>query len=610
MASGQPNKLVRIEILAGFFLLLIACGLAMLATANSARAFDLANQSLVARHAIDRLFGEIKDAETGQRGYLLTGKSDYLLPYHDALRELQQTQAQLHTLIAGTVAQRRTMSQLDALIDKKMVELEHTIQLYDTTGPASALAVVNDDQGLGLMKEIRTLVRQLDTAESDQEQARLHQYRLQQQVLLWAIMASTLVAFILAVLVVRQEERQRNELALKNAVLKEQMHQQLATEAQLRHVQKIDTLGQLTGGIAHDFNNMLAVVVGNLEIAQLRLERGASDAGKFIHNALLGAGKASDLTKRLLAFSRRQALRPTAVDVNACVHEMSAILTRTLGENIAITLQLAEQPWPAYVDRPQLESAILNLAVNSRDAMDGQGQLSIATANMSVDEQYANQHAGAAPGEYVMVSVSDSGHGMTPEVMQRVFEPFFTTKAAGRGTGLGLSQIHGFVLQSNGHIDIESTPGVGTTIKLYLPRAPLSNAQANDNRQTLVSALPHVVLVVEDDPDVRALAKGALEELGYTALVADGAEAAESVLRQHPEVSILLTDVVMPGPSGVSLAKAMTKRYPELRVLLMSGYPRDIIDHAQPRNDGARLLAKPFTIRELAEALRGALNDD
>jgi signal transduction histidine kinase len=609
MASGQPNKLVRIEILAGFFLLLIACGLAILATANSARAFDLANQSLIARHAIDRLFGEIKDAETGQRGYLLTGKSDYLLPYHDALRELQQTQTQLHALIACTVAQRRMMSQLDALIDKKMVELEHTIQLYDTAGPASALAVVNDDQGLGLMKQIRNLVRQLDTTESDQEQARLHQYRLQQQVLLWAIMASTLVAFILAVLVVRQEERQRNELALKNAVLKEQMHQQLATEAQLRHVQKIDTLGQLTGGIAHDFNNMLAVVVGNLEIAQLRLERGAGDAGKFIRNALLGAGKASDLTKRLLAFSRRQALHPSAVDVNACVHEMSAILTRTLGENIAIKLQLAEHPWPAYVDRPQLESAILNLAVNSRDAMDGQGQLTIATANMSADEQYANQHAGAAPGEYVMVSVSDTGHGMTPEVMQRVFEPFFTTKAVGRGTGLGLSQIHGFVLQSNGHIDIESSPGGGTTIKLYLPRAPLSNAQADDNRQTLVAALPHVVLVVEDDPDVRALAKGALEELGYTALVADSAEAAESILRQHPEVSILLTDVVMPGPSGVSLAKAMTKRYPELRVLLMSGYPRDIID-TQPRDDGTRLLAKPFTIRELAEALRGTLNDD
>ncbi|HKT30554.1 CHASE3 domain-containing protein [Dyella sp.] len=609
MAGGLRNTIVRIEILAGFLLLLVACGLAIIASANSSRAFDLASQSLRARHAIDRLFGEIKDAETGQRGYLLTGKSDYLVPYHNARRELEQTRSELRTIMAHTNVQLRLVGQLDTVIDQKMAELEHTIQLYDTTGPASALAIVNDDQGLALMTRIRTLIRQLDSEESDQEQMRLHQFRLQQQLLLAAIIASTLVAFILTVLVIRQGDRQQTELALKNAVLKEQMRQQSATEAQLRHVQKMETLGQLTGGIAHDFNNMLAVVVGNLEIAQLRLDRGTGDTRKFIQNALLGAGKASDLTKRLLAFSRRQALRPTAVDVNACVHEMSAILVRTLGENITIDLRLAEQLWPAFVDRSQLESAILNLAVNSRDAMEGHGQLIIATANVHFDEHYADQHEDVAAGEYVMVAVSDTGHGMAPEVIQRVFEPFFTTKAVGRGTGLGLSQIHGFILQSNGHIKIESTPGVGTTIKLYLPNAPAGSTRL-DPHQTPVAALPHVVLVVEDNPDVRELAKGALEELGYTALEADSAEAAELVLKEHPEVSILLTDVVMPGPSGVSLAKEMTRRYPNLRALLMSGYPQDMLDRAQPRHDRTRLLAKPFTIRELAEALRGALNDE
>ncbi|RDS79663.1 response regulator [Dyella monticola] len=606
--TGGRNTIVRIEILTGFVLLLIAGVLAILAAFNSAHAFDLASQSLRARHDIDQLFGEIKDAETGQRGYLLTGKSDYLAPYHEARNELDQTRSALRTLV-WAAAQRRLVNQLDTAIDQKMAELEHTIQLYDTSGPASALAIVNDDRGLTLMGQIRTLTRQLDNEQSDQQQARLHQFRLQQQVLLGAIIAATLVAFVLALLVLRQGERQQTELALKNAALREQMHQQAGTEAQLRHVQKMDTLGQLTGGIAHDFNNMLAVIVGNLEIAQLRLERGSGDVEKFMQNALLGAGKASGLTKRLLAFSRRQALRPIAVDVNACVHEMSAILARTLGENIAIRLSLDDALWPAYVDRPQLESTLLNLAVNSRDAMESGGQLTILTANANFDEHPCDQNEDTLSGDYVMMAVSDTGHGMTPEVMQRAFEPFFTTKAVGRGTGLGLSQIHGFVLQSNGHIKIDSTPGLGTTIRLYLPRAPRLSAR-NEQHQTQVSALPHVVLVVEDDPDVRELAKGALEELGYTALLADGAEAAEALLSEHPEISILLTDVVMPGPSGVSLAREMTRRYPELRALLMSGYPRDIVDRAQPHDDRTRLLAKPFTMRDLAEALRAALNDE
>ncbi|HUA78801.1 MAG TPA: CHASE3 domain-containing protein [Dyella sp.] len=601
--------MVRVEILAGFLLLLIVSGLSLLTSFNSTHAFDLASQSIKVRHDIDQLFGEIKDAETGQRGYLLTGKSDYLVPYHVARRELDQTRSRLRTSAALTDAQLRLIGRLDGIVDQKLAELEHTVQLYDTSGPASALAIVNDDQGLALMGQIRTLTRQLDNDQDAQEQVRLHQFRLQQQLLLAAIMASTLVAFVLAVFVLRQGERQQTELAMKNAVLREQMHQQVATEAQLRHVQKMDTIGQLTGGIAHDFNNMLAVVVGNLEIALLRLERGMGDAGKFMQNALLGANKASDLTKRLLAFSRRQALRPTCVDVNTCVHDMSAILSRTLGENIVIRLSLDDGLWPAYVDRPQLESSLLNLAVNSRDAMEHGGQLTILTVNANVDEQHADQNDGMLAGEYVMVAVSDTGHGMMPEVLQRAFEPFFTTKAVGRGTGLGLSQIHGFVLQSNGYVKIDSTLGLGTTIRMYLPRATLTGAN-NEQLHTQVSALPHVVLVVEDDSDVRELAKGALQELGYTAFEADGAEAAEAILRDNPEVSILLTDVVMPGPSGVSLAREMTKRHPELRVLLMSGYPRDIIDRAQPHDDPTRLLAKPFTIRDLAEALRATLNDD
>jgi signal transduction histidine kinase/ActR/RegA family two-component response regulator len=431
-----------------------------------------------------------------------------------------------------------------------------------------------------------------------------------QQQLLWSIVTTIALVFMLAIMVVREQARQRYEVEFKNAVLREQIDHQQATDAQLRQAQKMEALGQLTGGIAHDFNNMLAIVVGNLEIALRRLHKDAGSIEKFIHNALLGAGKASDLTRRLLAFSRRQALHPAPVDVNACVHEMSSILSRSLGENITIALVPGEHLWAAFVDKSQLESAILNLAVNARDAMEDRGQLSIETANAYLDDNYARQNAGVSPGDYVMVAVSDTGHGMSPEVLRKVFEPFFTTKGVGKGTGLGLAQIHGFLAQSKGHIKIHSEVGVGTSVKLYLPRAGAHHTPRAAKHTELVAALPHAVLVVEDNAEVRDFVTMALEELGYTALQAESAEAAETMLRAHPEISILLTDVVMPGASGAQLADVVTKRHPELRVLLMSGYASEIVERATTRHCRFRLLTKPFTIQELAQALRSVLNDD
>jgi signal transduction histidine kinase len=496
------------------------------------------------------------------------------------------------------------------VVGQKMSELAHTIELRKINDDVDAVATVKQGQGLHLMREIRYLIAQMDVNETRREVASLRGARHKQQQLLWTITATTFLALLLAVLVVREEARQRYEVEFKNAALKEQMQQHLSTEAQLRQAQKMEALGQLTGGIAHDFNNMLAVVVGNLEMALRRLEKGLDGADKFIRNALMGAGKASDLTKRLLAFSRRQALHPASIDVNACVQEMSTILSRTLGENITIKLALGDRLWHAYVDRPQLESAILNLAVNSRDAMDGHGELVIETANAYLDDAYARLNDGVTPGEYVMVSVSDTGQGMSKEVLSKVFEPFFTTKSVGRGTGLGLAQIHGFLTQSNGHIKIHSEVGVGTVVRLYLPRSEPPQPAPLAQHNGLVAALPHAILVVEDNPEVRTFVTSAVEELGYTALQAEDAESAERVMAAHPEVSILLTDVVMPGPSGVQLADVVTKRHPGLRVLLMSGYARDIVERAAPGHDNIRLLAKPFTIQQLAEALRAALNDE
>lgn len=610
MLSSRMKRVVRLEVLAGFMLLLLACGLAVIASVNSRRAYALVNQTMRTQNAVGELLGEMRDAETGQRGYLLTGNAEYLQPYIHARSQLAGTQSELRSLMANDPAQRKLLDQLDEVIAKKMAELAHTIDLHDANDQAAALAAVNARQSLHLMDQIRYLIAQIDVNETKREVARLRGARHEQQQLLWAITATTFLAFLLAVLVVREEARQRYEVEFKNAALKEQMQQHLSTEAQLRQAQKMEALGQLTGGIAHDFNNMLAVVVGNLEMALRRLERGLEGADKFIKNALMGAGKASDLTKRLLAFSRRQALHPASIDVNACVQEMSTILSRTLGENITIKLVLGERLWHAYVDRPQLESAILNLAVNSRDAMDGHGELIIETANAYLDEGYARLNDDVTSGEYVMVSVSDTGQGMSKEVLNKVFEPFFTTKSVGRGTGLGLAQIHGFLTQSKGHIKIHSEVGVGTVVRLYLPRSESAQAAPLAPRNGLVAALPHAVLVVEDNPEVRAFVTSAVEELGYTALQAESAEAAGDILKAHPEVSILLTDVVMPGPSGVQLADAMTKRHPGLRVLLMSGYAREIVERAAPGHEDIRLLAKPFTIQQLAEALRDALNEE
>jgi signal transduction histidine kinase len=347
--------------------------------------------------------------------------------------------------MADDPAQRKLLGQLDVVVGQKMSELAHTIELRKINDDVDAVATVKQGQGLHLMREIRYLIAQMDVNETKREVASLRGARHKQQQLLWTITATTFLALLLAVLVVREEARQRYEVEFKNAALKEQMQQHLSTEAQLRQAQKMEALGQLTGGIAHDFNNMLAVVVGNLEMALRRLEKGLDGADKFIRNALMGAGKASDLTKRLLAFSRRQALHPASIDVNACVQEMSTILSRTLGENITIKLALGDRLWHAYVDRPQLESAILNLAVNSRDAMDGHGELVIETANAYLDDGYARLNDGVTPGEYVMLSVSETGQGMSKEVLSKVFEPFFTTKSVGAAPALGLPRSTAFL---------------------------------------------------------------------------------------------------------------------------------------------------------------------
>ena len=382
-------------------------------------------------------------------------------------------------------------------------------------------------------------------------------------------------------------------------------------EEALRQSQKMEAVGQLTGGIAHDFNNLLAAVMGSLDLLGRRIGEGDARSRRYVDAAMEGARRAATLTQRLLAFSRQQPLRPEPTDVNRLVQGMSDLLGRSLGAAIRLETVLAGGLWRAHADPNQLENVILNLALNSRDAMPEGGRLTIETVNAHLDSHHSSDHLGVPAGQYVQVAVTDTGHGMTPEVMARAFDPFYTTKPVGQGTGLGLSQVYGFVRQSGGHVKIYSEPGQGTTVKVYLPRLqgphPEEGADAPAHDLPLGEA-QEVVLVVEDEAVVRQFTVDALGELGYRVLEAEGGEAALRILDAHPEVTLLFTDVVMPEMDGRRLADEALRRRPDLKVLFTTGYTRNAVVHNGVLDPGVHLIGKPFTVEALASKLREVLD--
>lgn len=386
-------------------------------------------------------------------------------------------------------------------------------------------------------------------------------------------------------------------------------------EEQLRHSVKMEAVGRLTAGIAHDFNNLLTVVLGNLDGAQRLLAATDSPVRSAIDNAMQGARRAAVLTERLLAFARRTPLEPRVLDVNVLVGTMTDLLRRTLGEQIDIRTTLGENLWNIAVDPTELEAAILNLAVNARDAMANGGELCIETANVELDASYAATKRDIAPGAYVLICVADNGIGMSDEVLQLVFEPFFTTKTKGSGTGLGLSQVYGFVKQSGGHVFLYSEPGLGTTAKLYLPRAEqagaLSPPQAGEApADRIPRALPNeTVLVVEDDPDVRKYTVGSIRELGYTVHEAADAAAALAILDREPAIQLLLTDLGLPGGmDGKALAERALERHPALIVVMTTAYAGGALIHEGRLDENVELLSKPFTFAALANCVRTLLD--
>jgi signal transduction histidine kinase len=411
-----------------------------------------------------------------------------------------------------------------------------------------------------------------------------------------------------------QETERRLEalVAARTAEVVEQTARRVQAERDLLQIQKLEAVGQLSGGIAHDFNNLLTVIIGNLSRIERRTELPIDEIRRSAASAMRASQKAATLTQRLLAFSRRQPLNPRPLNVNQFVSTMSDTLQRTLGESVAIETALAGDLWPVSVDVNQLESAILNLALNARDAMPHSGKLTVETLNARLDEAYCATNQGAIPGEYVALSVSDTGCGMTPEVAGKAFEPFFTTKDVGEGTGLGLSQVYGFIKQSGGHVAIYSEPGNGTTMKLYLPR--LDSAVPQEYESEDVATPPRglsteIILLVEDDEEVRASASSILRELGYSVLEAPEASTALEIVRGEQPISLLFTDVGLPGgTNGRQLADEATRLRPGLRIVFTTGYARNAIVHHGRLDPGIDLLTKPFTFAALAIMIRNALD--
>ncbi len=414
---------------------------------------------------------------------------------------------------------------------------------------------------------------------------------------------ATLMLFALAVVASRRAQRQAETLAQ----LREEQVRRVSAEESLRQSQKMNAVGQLTAGIAHDFNNLLTGIGGAIEMMGRRVDQPSAEFARFLDLAHTGVSRAATLTQRLLAFSRQQPLQIDVIDVNKLVAGMSELLRRTLGEKVRIETILAGGLWRGKADSAQLESAILNLAINGRDAMAGGGTLTIETANAHLDDSYAAANAEVTAGQYVMIAVSDTGAGMEPETIARAFEPFFTTKQRGQGTGLGLSMTFGYVKQIGGHLKIYSEIGHGTVVKIYIPRAvdgSVVEPEAAVQPDRTPGSGP-TVLVVEDDAVVRDFAVSACREAGCTVYQAGDAREALAILQAHDDIALLFTDVGLPGDmNGRQLAAAATAQRPDLKVLFTTGYTANAIVHHGVLDAGVNFIGKPFSIAALAAKIK------
>lgn len=653
----------------------------------------------------------LQDAETGQRGFLLTADQSYLEPYRNGRVAFERHLEQFKQLTNDNPDEQTRAGKLKVLGEDRMDILEKSLQMGPANHTPEATAMLN--RGKDRMDAVRGVVSEVLSTEQNLlnvRRAERHKYENQMIVtaIVGAILALGILLWALFTVLRNNRELSRSEarrarqseilqatldtirdgvgvfddrgalraynenfislLGMPQALMREgatlamfedaarkagnplfeklaatgdmqpghyeQLHlgdrvldiyrnpiasggvlfaaedvtARVRSEATLRQAQKMEAIGHLTGGVAHDFNNLLQIVSANLDLVSNEV-RGTPKASERLQNAVAAVHRGSRLTAQLLAFARRQTLAPRSINVGRLLQDMTDMVRRTLGERVHVESVVAGGLWNTLIDSNQIENAVLNLAINSRDAMPDGGNLTIEVANAFLDDAYAALHDEVTAGQYVMVAVSDTGTGMSPDLVARVFEPFFTTKPEGQGTGLGLSQVYGFVKQSGGHIKIYSEVGQGTTVKLYLPRTRAPEEGLGPVATAPIEGGNETILVVEDDEGVRAAVIDMLSELGYGVLKAANAEQALTILGSGATIDLLFTDVVMPGPIKTrELARRAQELHPGIQVLFTSGYTQNAIVHNGRLDDGVQLLSKPYRRDELARKLRTLLS--
>jgi signal transduction histidine kinase/CheY-like chemotaxis protein len=623
-----PHRLVKADYLVknapliaivGFGLLMAAALAVAFLVVRSNRADVLVNHTIRVESTAEALLSDLQSSESAKRGYLLTEESDYLTDFARSVATLPGLLDDLHELTADNPAQRTRLFALEPLISAKVTEMRRTLELDQKGEREQAIDIIRSTQGKKLVQTIRTELFGFLQTERDLLRARQASAAVLRRWMALLIGLALLSAAALAAVLVVATRHAVKGLLDRTRELEEESKLRVDAEETLRQAQKIEAVGQLTGGIAHDFNNLLTIIIGNLDNMKRQLGKASGEASakllKSLDAALQGAHSAGQLTQRLLAFSRRQALEPARLDVNRLVTGMLDMLRRTLGEQISIETVFGAGLWPTFADPHQLENVLLNLALNARAAMPEGGCLTIETANTYLDAAYARRFGDVEAGQYVVLCVTDTGTGIPEEILDKVFEPFFTTKPAGEGSGLGLAMVHGFVKQSGGHVRIYSEDGKGTTVKIYLPRMIAAEETATpagkpEHAPAAPRAKPHeAILLVEDNEGVRQYAKDVLEDLGYWVHEAADAEQALRLVAKKPMINLLFTDVVLPGPlTGRDLATRLRQRYPDLPVLYTTGYTRNAIVHQGRLDLDVHLLNKPYTQQELAHKVRELLD--
>ena len=607
----------------GFGLVVVAAIAVALMFARSREADKLVDHTFEVQSTAQTLLSQVQAAENGQRGFLITGDDDYLKRFDGALARVPELLASLRQQTADNPRQQARLDRLEPLVKARFDRIQSSIDLAKEGDRDAAFDVVKAGEGKTLMDDIVAELSAFVKAERDllaMRQSRSAEIRLWLSLLTgMALVAATLLAVLLAI-ATRQAV---SGLLERTRELEEESKLRREAEATLMQAQKMEAVGQLSGGIAHDFNNLLTIIIGNLDamkrqLAKLTgLEPAPEIAGKLsksLDAALRGAQSSAQLTQRLLAFSRRQALEPQRLDLNRLVSGMLEMFRRTLGSDISIETVLGAGLWPTFADGHQLENVLLNLALNAKAAMPDGGCLTIETANTYLDDAYVRRFGDIKAGQYAVLCITDTGTGIAKDILDKVFEPFFTTKPPGEGSGLGLAMVHGFVKQSGGHVRIYSEEGRGTTVKIYLPRligeevgaVPAGKAEGE---QAIPRAKPgEMILLVEDSEGVREYARDILLELGYGVIDAANVQEALRAVAKKPHISLLFTDVVLGESNGRVLADKVRQIYPNLPVLFTTGYTRNAIVHQGRLDPDVQLLNKPFTQQDLARKLRELLD--